>query len=211
MLTESLRILLADDHPLFRDGFSLLLKQLGKNIEILHAIDYPTLIQQTTAESFDLVLIDLDMPGYSPMTSLKELRKTISNTPLVIISANEDPAIVQSVLKQDIQGYLPKSTSNVIIIQALQLVLSGGRYLPPLLLDQALASKDIQTTPSTLLTEREREVLALLALGLANKEIARKLDISSTTVKSHITSIFRTLNVRNRTEASRYAIEQGLV
>lgn len=92
---SSLRILLADDHPLFRDGFSILLKQLGKNTVIQHAKDYPTLKEKAISSSFDLVLIDLDMPGYDSQTSLRELRETLSDTPLVIISANEDPTIVQ--------------------------------------------------------------------------------------------------------------------
>lgn len=205
-----MRVLLADDHPLFRDGLSGLLNSLQTEAQPAYASDYKELAQQLTQTDWDLILLDLDMPGATAAFGIAEIRAQAPDAKIVVVSANESHATVRDVLAQGVQGYLPKSASNEVMRHALRLVLSGDRYLPPLLLETQ-AGQETHPVAGTALTPREREVLTMLAKGKANKEIARALNISGTTVKTHVAAIFRTLNVHNRTQAGLCAAELGLV
>jgi len=211
-----MKLLIADDHELFRDGLKHLLLRLGIELGISEAGGYDDILRLAKNQLFDLALIDLDMPGMLGINSVADLQKQLKDCRLVVLSASQQIGIADKIQKTGACGYIPKSSSTENLITALKVVLAGGRYF--FTEDKSCAGHAVDDNQQTTradhlfqLTQREREVLSLLARGEANKEIARTLGISNTTVKSHVVSIFRTLNVHNRTQAGHLANELGLV
>ena len=211
--SRSLRLLVVDDHPLFRVGLWHLLNQLADNIQIVEASDVGQAMKQLTdGASFDIVLVDLLMPGMEGFENLKEICQRVPQTPVVVVSVKERAEDVRSAIDAGAMGYIPKSSSPQVLVQALKLVLSGGVYLPPHLLGASHTSPDVWpeardiseptlSGPLGRLTPRQRQVLSLLAEGKSNKEIAGELGLAAGTVKIHVSSIFKALNVNNRTLA----------
>lgn len=206
-----MKAILADDHALFRDGFALLLKQqLEPNVTVLEAASLFEALQQAEQNAdADLVLLDVSMPGMEGVESVQDMLNRFPGIPVVILSATESRPLVEALLEIGVAGFIPKSSSSQVMISALRLVLSGGIYIPP----QLLGSGDIVQDGSALsrLTERQREVLHLLAEGKTNKQISRELDLSEGTVKVHLNSVYRVLGVANRTEAALLARRLNLV
>lgn len=225
-----MRILIADDHELFRDGLRLVLGDLGPDVDIQEASTFDetlTLLRDTTPT--DAVLLDLVMPGMVWVDGLRALRAAAPQTPLVVLSASEEPQLVTEAMRQGAAGFIPKTSSSKVMLSALRLVLSGGVYLPPQLLardptrqpaggdSMVVAASQASVAPAHTpapeavpLTPRQREVLALLGQGKSNKEIARILDLSEGTVKLHVTAILKALKVTNRTSAVVAASKLGL-
>ncbi len=213
-----MKILIADDHALAREGMAQLLLSFQNNHSILETDTYAgTRECLTQHDDLDLILIDLMMPGEAPAEELRKIRNLAPAIPLIVVSASENINIINQVLEVGIQGFLPKTSSRAVIRSAINLVLSGGKYIPPEILNAKADQEPIPTenVPSDAdleqLTERQRDVLCLLANGLSNKDIARTLEIAEPTVRSHIASIFRILGVRNRTHASRIALDRGII
>ena len=206
-----MRILIADEQALFRAGLCYLLGQLGDRPEILEAGFYDDLISTIRRnDDLDLLLVDLLLPGLETFLRLQELCGIAARVPVVVISVRDRASDVQQAIKVGASGYIPKSSSPDVMIGALKLVLSGGIYIPPNVLsladpiDTRRSSGQRATgggTSSGRLTRRQREVLALLAQGKSNKEIAEELGLASGTVKIHIANIFKTLKVHNRIQA----------
>jgi len=203
------KIVIADDHPMIRGALALSLAAttaFGK-IEVLETATLDELLD-LLAESgeADLVLLDLRMPGINGFQGLLTLRARFPATPVVIISALEDPALVAEALVLGAAGFIPKSTPRHEIVRALNLVASGEIYAPPHL-QQSPAASALERNDAefahrlTLLTPQQRKVLQLLGTGKLNKEIAYELDIAETTVKAHVSSILHKLNVYSRTQA----------
>jgi len=211
-----MKIFLADDHPLYRMALSGLLRQLDGDIEIEDCCNFKEL-QATLASSSiapDLILLDLCMPGMDYESAIISLKQNHPDTSIVIVSGSEDIADMSKVLSLGVDGYIPKSSSRDVLLSAIRLVLSGGKYIPsqvfainctPLMRQTAsaeqapipLAHKKVAAG----LTRRQRNVLDLMAKGYSNREIAAALELAESTVKVHITAIFRTLGVSNRTQA----------
>lgn len=195
-----MKCLIADDHQMVRVALKVALEPLGPDVAFVEAANAEEAIAAAGEhEDIDLVLIDLNMPGMGGIEGVKRLRAAHPTLPLLVCSASEDGALVKALLAQGIAGFLPKSDSTQVILQAVRLVLAGGTYVPPRLLAAAPASAEASAIDS--LTPRQRDVLRLLAQGKPNKVIARELDISEATVKVHLLSVFRVLGARNRTEA----------
>lgn len=205
-------ILVIDDHPLYRDALARLLPQVFSTATVLSADNWANATRMLDAvDRVDLALLDLDMPGTHGRGVLQALRARQPGLPVVIVSASEDPAEARRCLAEGAQGFIPKSARTEVLAAALRLVSEGGIYLPPLLLNAA--PDDIATPPAhgEALTSRELQILALLCDGLSNKAIARQLGIAEPTVRSHLSAMFRTLGVVNRTQAARVARERGLL
>lgn len=204
-----MRILLADDHSLFREGLLHVLKELGTAPDVVQAADYPGAIE--TAErnpDLDLALLDLNMPGMDGLTGVRTFRTKFPLLPVIVLSASESPDDVKHALDSGVLGYIPKSSTAPVMLSAIKLVLAGGVYLPSLLLSHDAGELGVTRGPAEAhksntrgLTERQLQVLALLAEGKPNKLIARTLDITEGTVKIHLAAIFQALGARNRTEA----------
>ncbi|MFC7050227.1 response regulator [Emcibacter nanhaiensis] len=204
-----MRMLLVDDHALFRDGLKFVLNDLDGDVEILEAgncNDAFAILEED--DDFDLILLDLDLPGMSGLEGLQKIRVMTPVIPVVILSGSEDGNLVRRGLELGVMGYIPKSLSSDIMLQALQLVMKGGRYVPDNILLSA-PEKNKRSLQS--LTSRQLEILRHITMGKSNKEIARALGIADNTVRVHISAIFQVLNVNNRTEAAYAAMQEGLI
>ena len=199
-----MKILVADDHELIREALRHVLTQLGSGVNVLEAADCDgTRLAIAEHPDLDLLLLDLSLPGVGGLVLLPELRRDYPSLPVVVLSALEDPATVREALVSGAMGFIPKSSTNEVMLSALHLVLAGGRYLPPAALigtDEAFGAAPASAA-DVILTDRQRDVLALMAQGKSNKQICRELNIAEATVKIHITAILRTLKVASRAQA----------
>lgn len=207
-----MRILLADDHPLFREGVKPVLEKLDPDVEILEAIDFPSAFETMhRAGEVDLVLMDLFMPGMAGVEGITRFRATFPEAPVVVLSASEQIEDIQRLLAAGALGYITKSTPSDAILGALRRVLAGGVYVPPALLDTPEgAPPPPHSNRYPALSYRQIQVLRELAKGQSNKQIGDALDVTEGTVKLHMAAIFRILKVNNRTEAVLVAQKMGL-
>lgn len=202
-----MKTLLADDHPLMREGIRQVLTQLEPALEIIDAHDYPSLFSQTRTHSdLDLALVDLNMPGFVGMQGITLFRSEFPDIPLVVLSASESAHDIRSALEAGALGYIPKAASTEVMLAALRQVLAGDIYLPACLDDShgglhVVAPDDFKALQNSGLTARQFEVARLLVQGFSNKSIGGMLAMSEGTVKVHVAAIFRAFNVSNRTEA----------
>lgn len=206
-----MKILIADDHTLFREGLSLSLSRLSDHEPvILQACDGTAALQLASQHNdLDLILLDLDMPGKTGLEVIRLLQKTHAHTPIVMISAHEDHQHITKALDLGAKGFISKTTPTEVTLSALQLVLSGGVYLPPQLMPHKTTS--IYTDKDNILTIRQMEILRLLQKGIQNKNIAFQLGLSISTVKVHVRRVFTALGAKNRSEAVNNAIEMGIL
>lgn len=213
-----MRIALADDHALFRAGLrSTLTDTFGDAVEVSEAKDFNELAALLASDlEFDLILCDLRMPGMDPANGIRELAAGCPGTPLVMISASEDPADACRSMEQGARGYILKNESLAVLQRAIELVLAGGLYLSASLLLDRLHLQDAEKAvraPKSLensvpqLSARQRMIFECLVDGKPNKVIARELGIAEGTVKAQLRAVFRKLGVRNRTQAALYAAE----
>jgi len=212
-----MKILIADDHPLYRMALSGLLTQLDKKTDIIDCNDFDELQAEMAADSPkpDLIVLDVRMPGKSFEDVLTELRNDFPLIPVVVISASEEISVMTKAIKLGADGYIPKSSTREVLISAIRLVLSGGKYIPsqafamsvqdPVSQSNAVKTGTENATHS--LTKRQKNVLDLMSKGQSNREIAEALNLAESTIKVHITAIFRTLGVNNRTQAVLHAKE----
>ncbi|HEY0197045.1 MAG TPA: response regulator transcription factor [Rhodanobacter sp.] len=207
-----MRILIADDHRLIVEGVKLKLAELGPGTEFVVAMDVDELRRVIRDEPAPtLALVDLTMPGSNGNDHLVETIASLPGVPVMVLSGSEDSTLMRELLSLGVQGFIPKAYSPEVMLSAVRLVLSGGVYVPPMMLlegnGSTASTARVETTASLeerlrkLLTERQIDVLRLLSQGKPNKVIARDLGISEGTVKIHLAAIFRALNVRNRVEA----------
>ena len=218
-----MKILVVDDHPLILEALHHVLRQLDGEVEV-HDARTAEDGKHLVADHPDagLLLLDLTLPGADGFTLLAELRADHPAIPVVVISASDRREDILRAIDLGAMGYIPKSSSNQVTLQALRLVLSGGVYLPSIALSArddaaqaAPAAADdgpaAHTTPRELgLTARQAQVLALILQGKPNKVICRELGLAEGTVKIHVAAILRALNVSTRTQAVIEASRLGL-
>ncbi len=212
--SPALKVILADDHTLFRGGFALLFKQLEAGAIVLEAGDLADALTLAVQHpDADLMLLDLNMPGMNGVDGIRQVAAAHPQLPVVVLSASEARESVQDAIAAGALGFIPKSSSTAVMLSAVRLVLSGGVYLPAQLLmaQQASPPCSLAQDEPVRLSGRQREVLRLLAAGMSNKQICRELDLGEGTIKVHIAAIFRALDVSNRTEAANTARRLGLL
>ncbi len=193
-------VLIADDHPLYCDALRAIVPQACPGADISEANSQEEVLAAVTGQRvFDLVLLDLNLPGVQGLSCLQALRRLTPITPIVVVSAVDDPRIMQDVIMGGANAFVPKSASGQVLINALRVILAGGTYMPA----GVLAAMRVTETAAGRdeLTLRQRRVLELLATGLSNKHIARAREISEITAKAHVSAIFRKLGVTNRVQA----------
>lgn len=198
------RIVIADDHPLFRDALRLAVSQTVADGEIAEADSFDSLVARLkTNPDVDLVLLDLNMPGMQGLSGLLYLRAEFSAVPIVVISANENPRVVRRALDLGAVGYIPKSAAAAEIREALVALLAGQTWLPARLdvRHQALPDDTALAALLNALTPHQSRVLMLLSEGLLNKQIAHAMQVSEATIKAHVSAILHKLGVDNRTQA----------
>jgi len=202
-----MRILLIDDHTLFRDSLEHVLKQLDPNVTAVHAGTAREAIAAATFyQDLDLILLDRSLADTDGISILPQLREAAKGSPVVVISGSARAGDVQRALEAGAASYVPKTVGAQELLLALRRLLAGEAYLPPMLLAAVGPANNKPRPPPRIkvdhLTERQSEVLFLLTEGLSNKGIAERLDISEGTVKLHVSAIMRALGARNRTEAA---------
>ncbi|MEE3627661.1 response regulator transcription factor [Nitrospirillum sp. BR 11752] len=203
------QIIIADDHPMVRGALTLAVEAAFDQPEILECAHLGAVMQLLESiGAADLLLLDLRMPGVDGFEGLVRVRSQFPATPVVVISALEDPRLVREALALGAMGFIPKSTPRAEIVAALSLVAGGGTYRPDDLAMSApppdpkgQATDDDFLQRVLTLTPQQRRVLQLLGTGKLNKEIAYDLDIAETTVKAHVSSILHKLRVYSRTQA----------
>ena len=212
-----MKALIADDHNLIREGIKLILNRLLESVDIMEADNFDDTHKIVAAnKDMDLIVMDLFMPGMTGPQGVSIIRNSAPVVPIIVLSMSEDPRHMRDALKFGANGYIPKSSKNSILTNAINLVLDGGIYIPPEMLDTISDTRDSDAAADNSgkkppLTKRQMEVLSLMAQGRTNKDIARILDISDTTVKSHATTIYRQLGAENRTQAVHYALRFKLI
>ena len=208
-----MKILVCDDHAIFRAGLRTVLDGLPGDVELVESPDAEAGIEVVAEGGIDLVLLDLDMPGMHGSRALRELRSRHPDVAVVIISASEDASKVRDALEAGASGFIPKSSSAELLRAALEVVFSGGVYIPRQLLEVEVAedaADEHRKQRGAQLTARQREVLVLMSRGLSNREIGEVLGIAAGTVKAHAAALFEILEVANRTEATLVMSELGL-
>lgn len=199
------KIIIADDHPLFRTAMQQAVKQLVPDIIIEQAESLPQLqISLENHSDSDLVLLDLHMPGAHGFSGLVFLRSHYPDIPVMVISACEDPMIMCEAIDLGASGYIDKSSSLEQISEALKGVLEGNIYLPPQARNHQYKRDDSKVRTAQALgdlTRQQFRVLTMMTEGMLNKQIAYDLEVSEATIKAHVTAIFRKLGVRTRTQA----------
>ncbi|MDG5494113.1 response regulator transcription factor [Niveispirillum sp. BGYR6] len=200
------KVLIADDHPLVRDGLRTVLAVALDRCELFEASDLDEVIRIIDREGdFDLILLDLNMPGNNGFAGLSTLRARYPSLPVVMVSATSDRQLVHEALRHGAAGFVPKSLPRGQIAQALRQVLEGDIYIPSDLTDappptQSGEDQEILRRIDTL-TPQQRKVLELVVAGRLNKEIAFELDVTETTVKAHVSAILQKMRVFSRTQA----------
>jgi DNA-binding NarL/FixJ family response regulator len=195
-----LRILLADDHPLFAEALQALIERSLPGNSLTVVPDLPQAHKALAGTPrYDLAILDLHMPGADGFQGIERTLAQFPHTPLVVISGDATPAEVQRALELGARGFLPKTLAPGVMTAALQVLASGGTYVPA---EYAQAKAATPASPVAGLTPRESDVLRLLAAGRSNKEIGRELGLQEITIKLHARNIFRKLGVRNRVEAA---------
>jgi DNA-binding NarL/FixJ family response regulator len=211
-----MKILLADDHALFRDGMRYVLQKLDPNVEIVDVASFPAALSSASEHTdFDLVLLDLNMPGSDGAVSVKIFHLNFPAFPIVVISGTDQRQDIEKVLGSGAMGFISKMSSGKEMVHALKIVLDGGIYLPPQLLIYALndVKEDKRTwrTNEFGLTPRQMEILKQLALGHTNKDISAAVGLAEGTVKIHVAAIFQSLHVNKRIDAVQTALRLGLL
>ena len=212
-MTETIRVLIADDHTVVRGGLVDLLEEVEGIELVAEAADGIEAVLRARATKPDVILMDLMMPRKTGIEAIEEIRKESPNARILVLTSYSDDDKVFAAIKAGALGYLLKETSTQDLLQAIRDVNRGESSLHP-----AIARKLIRelNRPTTLpasedpLTEREADVLILVARGLSNQEIADKLIISERTERTQVSNNLSKLHLANRTQAALYALKEGL-
>jgi len=212
----AVRIMIVDDHKLFTAGLGAILQLIDREVEIEEfACGRQALSQLESSNCPDLLIVDLDMPTLSGLDLMRAINSRDLNLKVAVISASTNTAAIQEAMDCGASGYIPKSLSPHLMLQGINQILSGRVYVPEHLqsqihLNKGKSSRRIQKTDDQL-TRRHYEILGCMERGLTNKEIANVLSISVSTVKFHITSLYKILDVKNRTQCIHVALDRKLI
>ncbi|HSX60520.1 MAG TPA: response regulator transcription factor [Tahibacter sp.] len=207
-------ILIADDHPLYRDALRRALNQAAPGANLFEASTVPELLTLVEAHpDAELLLLDLHMPGARGFSALAHLRGQHPGLPVIVVSAHEEGSVARRALGHGAAGYIPKSSSADTIVDAIRHVRDGEIWLPPAMGAANIPLKDDEAQIAARvaeLTPQQFRVLAMIAEGLLNKQIAYELGVSEATVKAHMTAIMRKLGCNNRTQVALAASQLAL-
>jgi two-component system, NarL family, response regulator NreC len=206
-----LTVVLADDHAVVRSGLRLLLESEPGIEVVAEADDVPTTVAAVEEHKPDVLVLDLHMPGEPSLPAIPRLRESCPDTRVVVLTAQRDPSFAGEALRLGTAGYVPKEAAGRQLVRAIRVAAEGGTYLEPGLGARLAADAAAAQRSAPELTERELEVLRLIARGLTNREIAERLYLSVRTVEGHRARIQRKLGRSRRSDLVQYVLERGLV
>lgn len=214
-MNEKIRVLLVDDHALFRSGVKTLLQRHDEFEVVDEAADGLEGIKRARSLKPDVVLLDLNMPGVGGLEAVKVINEEIPGARVLMLTVSEDAQDLMEALRAGACGYLLKNVEMDALLDAIRRAAQGDSVVSPQMTAKLISGVREQPKASTLLVERdkfsprERDILVCLAQGESNKEIARALDLAESTVKIHVQNIFKKLNMSSRVQVALYAAEQG--
>jgi len=216
-------VLVCDDHPLVRTALCATASNLIPDHRVVGARDFGDAWRMADEEDeIALCLVDLHMPGADPITGLQGIKQRAPEAKVMVITGSDSDEELLAVLRCGVDGFVSKTAEPGVVEAAIRLVMAGGRYLPPRLEQLATGASDEAPKATARervsvqvlygrISERQRDVLKLMAVGRSNKEIAKELDLSPATVKTHVANIIAALGAANRTEAAAHARGAGLL
>ena len=208
--SDQITIVLADDHPVVRSGLRMLLENESDIEVVAEAGDIDAAQRYVLGHKPSVLVLDLNMPGGSSLDAIPDVTDASPNTSVVVLTMQEDPAFAREALQAGARGYVLKQSAGTELVQAIRAAATGGTWLNPEL-GARMAATPTPTGPPGDLTERELDVLRLIALGHTNNEIAEQLYLSVRTVETHRAHIQQKLGLSTRAELVRYALDNGLI
>lgn len=210
----AVHIMIADDHSMIREGLKNLLELDGDIEVVAEAVDGDDCLEKLQMIKPDVLLLDINMPKKNGLEVLQTLKQHSSKLKVLVLTVHNEIEYLMKAVDIGVNGYILKDSESVELKKAIFAIAGGETYIQPSLIP-ALNSKMIEKNQDEgkidNLTKRELEVLKLLAVGMYNKEVAEKLDISERTVKNHVSNIFKKLEVTDRTQAAVFAIRNNLI
>jgi two-component system response regulator NreC len=208
--TDTIRIVIADDHAVVRSGLRMVLDSEPDVEVVAEAGDIPSALRAVRGYHPDVLVLDLNMPGEPSLQAIPRLREEAPETAIVVLTMQQDPAYAREALRAGARGYVLKEAADAELVQAVRLATEGRTYLNPEL-GARMAAEPPPSGPPDDLTQRELEVLKLIALGHTNTEIAAQLFLSVRTIESHRAHIQQKVRRSTRAELVRYALDHGLI
>ncbi|MDE7271960.1 MAG: response regulator transcription factor [Lachnospiraceae bacterium] len=209
-----IRVMIVDDHKMVREGLTKLI-EFDEEIKVVEeASDGSDCICKLPSAKPDIVLLDIDMPNVNGIDTLKELNHRKHRPKILMLTVHNEIEYLIKVFDLDVDGYLLKDSSSRELIRAIRYVYEGERFIQPSLiplLNSKLIARDMDQEKIDSLTNRELEILKLVALGHYNKDIASILSITERTVKNHLTNVFQKIDCADRTQAAIFCIRNGVV
>ena len=210
----AISIMITDDHSMIREGLKSLL-ELDDDIKVIaEAVDGRDCLDKLDVYKPDVLLLDINMPNMNGLEVLKELKARKSKVKVLVLTVHNETEYLMKAVDIGINGYVLKDSESAELKKAIRAIMDGETYIQPSLIP-ALNAKRLERNEDEekidSLTRRELEVLTLLAIGMYNKEVAEKLEISERTVKNHVSNIFKKLEVTDRTQAAVFAIRNNLI
>ena len=208
-----IRILIADDHAIVRKGLKQLLVEEYPSADIVETSDAESLINKVIQDKWDVVICDLSMPGRSGLDALRQIKQTSPALPVLIMSMHPEDQYALRVLKAGASGYLGKESIHEELVQAIQTVLLGKKFITPSIAEKLAEAFDTDTSQQSheLLSDREFDVFKLLAAGKSVSEIASQLSLSVTTVSTYRARIMEKMKMKSNADLTRYALEKNLI
>lgn len=214
---SKISVLIADDHSLVREGLKKIIEFEDDMIVIGQVGNGQDAVEMSKQLKPDVILMDINMPVLNGLEAIKEIKSANISSKIIVLTIHEDREYLFKTLQMGADGYILKDAEAHILISAIRTVYKGETYIQPNMTNELikefnrLTKHEREKPKEDLLTEREKEVLALIAKGMLNKQIAKELYISEKTVKNHISNIFKKLNVTDRTQAAIYALKHNIV
>ena len=206
-----MNVLIADDHPIFRAGLKETLATDPEVQVIGEADNGHRALELARKQRWDVVVLDISMPGKGGLEVLQELRRERPKIPVLILSAHPEDQLALRLLKAGAAGYITKEKAPEVLLTAIRKVLRGGKYISESLAEKIVVDFESEKLPHEGLSDREYQVMVMMASGKAIREIAKKLFLSISTVGTYRARIFEKMDIKNSAELIRYAVEHKLI
>ncbi len=207
------KILIADDHSAIRNGVKLILSNEFSEVEFGEAVNAAEVFKEVKGKKWDIIILDMDMPGRNGLEVIKQLKEDKANIPVLMFSMHPEGQIAVRALKAGAAGYLSKDTADTELVKAIHLILSGRKYITPLLAEQLAEQLENpqDKAPHEFLSDREYQTMLLIAKGKTVSQIAEELSLSVATISTYRARILEKTGMKTSAELTSYAIRNNLV